>query len=126
MTCFVHNRPRSTFVLSVIMHWIYLTIAILLVVSGTTCMKISDGCTKLTPTLFIFFFYGLSFTFLSLTLRVLPIAVTYAIWSALGTALITVIGVIWFNESISAIKLCFLLLIIIGVAGLHFSQEQVH
>ena len=108
------------------MHWIYLTIAILLEVSGTTCMKISDGFTKLTPTLFIFFFYGLSFTFLSLTLRVLPIAVTYAIWSALGTALITVIGVIWFNESISAIKLSFLLLIIIGVAGLHFSQEQVH
>ncbi|MEI7787181.1 MAG: multidrug efflux SMR transporter [Chlorobiaceae bacterium] len=108
------------------MHWIYLIIAILFEVSGTTCLKISDGCTKLAPTLFIFFFYGLSFTFLSFTLRVLPIAVTYAIWSALGTALITVIGVVWFGESISAIKLFSLLLIILGVAGLHFSQKQVH
>jgi len=40
------------------MHWIYLIIAILFEVSGTTCMKISDGLTKLVPTLFIFFFYG--------------------------------------------------------------------
>jgi len=108
------------------MHWIYLIIAILFEVSGTTCMKISDGLTKLVPTLFIFFFYGLSFTFLSLALRVLPISVTYAIWSAIGTALISVIGVIWFGESMSAIKLVSLLLIIIGVVGLHFSQEQVH
>jgi len=108
------------------MHWIYLIIAILFEVSGTTCMKISDGLTKLVPTLFIFFFYGLSFTFLSLALRVLPISVTYAIWSAIGTALISVFGVIWFGESMSAIKLFSLLLIIIGVVGLHFSQEQVH
>ena len=105
------------------MHWIYLIIAILLEVSGTTCMKISDGFTKLAPTLFIFIFYGLSFTFLSLALKVLPIALTYAIWSGIGTAAITVIGVIWFGEGINAIKLVSLLLIIIGVAGLHFSQE---
>ncbi|MEI8186123.1 MAG: multidrug efflux SMR transporter [Chlorobiaceae bacterium] len=107
------------------MHWLYLIMAILFEVSGTTSMKMSNGFTKLAPTLFIFFFYGLSFTFLSLTLRVLPIALTYAIWSALGTAIITVIGVLWFGESISAIKIISLLLIIIGVAGLHFSQEHV-
>jgi small multidrug resistance pump len=108
------------------MHWLYLIIAILLEVSGTTCMKISDGFSKLAPTLFIFIFYGLSFTFLSLALKVLPIALTYAIWSGIGTAAITVIGVIWFGEGINAIKLISLLLIIIGVAGLHFSQEHVH
>jgi len=108
------------------MHWLYLMIAILFEVSGTTCMKISDGFSKLAPTLFIFFFYGLSFTFLSLALKVLPIALTYAIWSAIGTATITVIGVIWFGESMSTIKLFSLLLIIVGVIGLHFSQEHVH
>ncbi len=108
------------------MHWLYLIAAILLEISGTTCMKISDGFSKLLPTLFIFLFYGLSFTFLSLALRVLPIAMTYAIWSAVGTAAITFIGVIWFGEGINTIKLISLLLIIIGVAGLHFSQEQVH
>ena len=108
------------------MHWFYLIIAILLEVSGTSCMKFSDGFSKLVPTLFIFIFYGLSFSFLSLALKVLPIALTYAIWSGVGTAAITVIGVLWFGEGINAIKLISLLLIIIGVAGLHFSQEQVH
>ena len=108
------------------MHWIYLIIAILLEVSGTTCMKISDGFTKLAPTLFIFIFYGLSFTFLSLALKVLPIALTYAIWSGIGPATITVIGVIWFGEGLNAIKIISLLLIIIGVAGLHYGQQQLH
>ena len=108
------------------MHWLYLVIAILLEVSGTTCMKFSEGFSKLVPTLFIFIFYGLSFTFLSLALKVLPIALTYAIWSGAGTAVITVIGVLWFGEGINAIKLISLLLIIIGVAGLHYGQEQLH
>ncbi len=108
------------------MHWLYLIIAILLEVSGTTCMKISDGFSKLAPTLFIFIFYGLSFTVLSLALKVLPIALTYAIWSGVGTAAITVIGVLWFGESINIIKIISLLLIIIGVAGLHYGQEQLH
>ncbi|MEI6758652.1 MAG: multidrug efflux SMR transporter [Chlorobium sp.] len=108
------------------MHWLYLIIAILLEVSGTTCMKFSEGLSKLVPTLFIFIFYALSFTFLSLALKVLPVAMTYAIWSAIGTAAITVIGVLWFGEGMSTIKLISLLLIVIGVAGLHFSQEHVH
>ncbi|MEI8033090.1 MAG: multidrug efflux SMR transporter [Chlorobiaceae bacterium] len=108
------------------MHWIYLVIAIMLEVSGTTCMKLSLGFSKLVPTLFIFIFYGLSFTFLSLTLKGLPIGLTYAIWSGIGTAAITVIGIIWFGEGINALKLFSLLFIIIGVAGLHFSQEHVH
>ncbi len=108
------------------MHWLYLIIAILLEVSGTTCMKFSDGLSKLVPTLFIFIFYGLSFTLLSMALKVLPIALTYAIWSGVGTAAITVIGVLWFGEGINAIKLISLLLIIIGVAGLHYGQEQPH
>ena len=89
-------------------------------------MKISDGFTKLAPTLFIFIFYWLSFTFLSLALKVLPIALTYAIWSGIGTAAITVIGVIWFGEGLNAMKIISLLLIIIGVAGLHYAQQQLH
>ncbi|NHQ58985.1 multidrug efflux SMR transporter [Chlorobium sp. BLA1] len=108
------------------MHWIYLIIAILFEVSGTTCMKFSFGFSKLVPSLFIFIFYALSFTFLSLALKVLPVGLTYAIWSAVGTAIITLIGVIWFGEGINAVKLFSLLFIIIGVAGLHFSQEHVH
>jgi small multidrug resistance pump len=108
------------------MHWIYLAAAILFEVSGTTCMKLSEGFSRLTPTLFIFIFYGLSFTFLTLALKVFPVGFTYAVWSAAGTALISIIGIIWFNEPSNALKTVSLLLIILGVAGLHFSQEHVN
>lgn len=106
------------------MHWLYLIIAIILEVSGTTCMKLSEGFTRIVPTLFIFIFYALSFTFVSLTLKVLPLGLTYAVWSAIGTAAITIIGIFWFGEGINTVKTIALLFIIIGVAGLHFSQEH--
>jgi small multidrug resistance pump len=108
------------------MHWIYLLLAILAEVSGTTSMKLSEGLSRPLPSLFIFIFYILSFTFLTLALKVLPVGLTYAIWSAIGTALVTGIGVIWFGEGMNTIKAVSLLLIIIGVAGLQFSQEHMN
>ena len=104
------------------MHWLYLIIAITMEVAGTTSMKLSQGFSKLLPSISIFIFYGFSFTFLTLALKVLPIGMTYAIWSAVGIALITLIGTTWFAESFNVIKVISLLLIIIGVAGLLASQ----
>ena len=104
------------------MHWIYLSAAILLEVAGTTAMKLSEGFSKPLPSLSIFIFYGCSFTFLTLALKVLPVGMTYAVWGGIGTALITLVGVVWFNEPIGMLKLLSLLLIIIGVAGLHLSR----
>ncbi|WP_397356831.1 DMT family transporter [Paenibacillus sp. N3.4] len=48
----------------------------------------------------------------------------YAIWSGVGTALITIIGIWWFNESISTLKVISILLIILGVIGLHVSSNN--
>lgn len=106
------------------MHWIYLFIAIIMEVAGTTSMKLSEGFSKLLPSISIFIFYGFSFTFLTLALKTLPIGITYAIWAAVGTALITLVGIIWFGESLNMLKILSLLLIIIGVAGLHASRES--
>lgn len=106
------------------MHWLYLFLAIISEVFGTTSMKLSAGFTKPLPSILIFVFYALSLTFLTLALRVMPVGMAYAIWSALGTALITAIGVLWFGEGMNTIKVISLLLIIAGIAGLHFSQEH--
>ena len=105
------------------MHWIYLFIAIIMEVAGTTSMKLSGGFSKILPSISIFIFYGFSFTFLTLALKTLPIGTTYAIWAAAGTALITLVGIIWFGESFNVLKIVSLILIIIGVAGLHASRE---
>lgn len=106
------------------MHWVYLILAIVSEVCGTTSMKLSEGFTRPLPSVFIFVFYALSFTFVTLALKVLPVGATYAIWSAIGTALITLIGVFWFGEGMNTLKALSLLLIILGVAGLQYSQEH--
>jgi|SRR5579872_419325 len=97
----------------------YLTLAILLEVAGTTSMKLADGFTKPFPSVMIFVFYLLSFICLTLSLKRLEISVAYAIWAGLGTSLIAIIGIFYFQEPVTVIKMGGLLLIIVGVVGLN-------
>jgi len=103
------------------MTWLYLALAILLEVTGTTCMKLSEGFTKTVPSVLLFVFYTLSFGMLTLALKKLDVSIAYAVWSGVGTALIATIGVIWFREPVTAIKLVSLGLIIVGVVGLNLA-----
>jgi small multidrug resistance pump len=103
------------------MTWLYLGLAILLEVSGTTCMKLSQGFTKLVPSILLFVFYTLSMGMLTLALKRIDVSVAYAVWSGVGTALIATIGVLWFKEPLTALKLISIGLIIIGVVGLNLS-----
>jgi small multidrug resistance pump len=103
------------------MTWLYLVLAILLEVSGTTCMKLSEGFTRMVPSILLVVFYTLSLGMLTLALKKIDVSVAYAIWSGVGTALIATIGVLWFKEPATALKLISLGLIIIGVVGLNLS-----
>ncbi|ACF13710.1 small multidrug resistance protein [Chloroherpeton thalassium ATCC 35110] len=105
------------------MSWIYLILAILLEVSGTTSMKLSDGFSKFWPSAMIFVFYALSFTSLTYALKELEVSVTYAVWSGLGTVLIALIGIVWFKESVNPMKIISIAVIIIGVIGLNLSHR---
>ncbi len=100
-------------------HWIYMVAAILLEVAGTTSMKLSEGFTKVIPSAMLFVFYAASFVALTLALKKIEVSTAYAVWSGVGTALISTIGIIYFRESISAMKLASLILIIVGVVGLN-------
>jgi small multidrug resistance pump len=103
------------------MSWLYLVLAIVLEVSGTTSMKLSQGFTKLFPTLLMFLLYGLSLSALTLALKRIDVSVAYAVWSGLGTALIATLGVLWLKEPLNTLKVVSLMLIIIGVIGLNLS-----
>ena len=103
------------------MAWLYLILAILLEVSGTTCMKLSDGFKKPVPSILLFVFYSLSFAMMTLALKRIDVSVAYAVWSGMGTALIGTIGILWFKEPVTALKLVSLILIIAGVIGLNLS-----
>ncbi|RLI78313.1 QacE family quaternary ammonium compound efflux SMR transporter [Archaeoglobales archaeon] len=106
-------------------YWLYLVLAIISEVIGTTNMKLSQGFTKLIPSILIFVFYGISFTFLTLALKKIDVSIAYAIWSGLGTALIVIIGFLFFREPVTVVKLVSIGLIVVGVVGLHLS-EGVH
>ena len=101
--------------------WLLLMAAIVCEVVGTTSMKLSDGFKKPVPSILLFVFYGLSFTCLTFVLRKLDVSVAYAIWSALGTALIAAIGIVVFRESLTPLKVASLIAIIAGVVGLNLS-----
>lgn len=101
--------------------WILLMLAIVLEVSGTLCMRLSEGFQRLWPSLGVLVFYGACFTLLTLALRTLSLSVAYAVWAGLGTALVAIAGIAFFGESMSLSKLASLGLIVAGVVGLHLS-----
>ncbi len=101
--------------------WFLLLAAIVTEVGGTTCLKLSDGFSRLMPSLGVVVLYPLCFVFLAAALKSIDMGVAYAIWSGLGTALIATIGILIFGEPISGIRIASLGFIIIGVVGLQLS-----
>lgn len=97
------------------MAWLYLVLAIVAEVLGTTAMKLSQGFSKIAPSVAMIAFYLLSLTFLTLALKKIEVSIAYAIWSGLGTTLITLIGILYFKENLDAIKLLGIVFIIVGV-----------
>ena len=112
-------------VLSVTHAWMILSIAIVFEVAGTTSMRLSDGFTRLTPSIMIFVFYAVSFTLNTMIIRTLGLSVVYAVWSGVGTVLTSLIGYLYFKEPVSALKIGSTALIVMGVLGLH-SATRAH
>ena len=85
--------------------WAVLSVAILFEVAGTTCMRLSESFTRLTPSILIFVFYAISFVLNTLVTRTLGLSVVYAVWSGVGTVLTAAIGYLYFKEPATALKL---------------------
>lgn len=103
------------------MSWLFLVLAILFEVAGTTCMKLAEGFTKLTPSIGVGVFYALSLGMLTLALKRIDLSVAYAIWAGLGMATVAIIGFVFFREPVTAVKLGSILLIVLGVVGLNLT-----
>jgi small multidrug resistance pump len=101
--------------------WLYLAVSILTEVAGTTCLKLSDGFSRVVPALLVVLFYGLSFFFFALALKRIELGVGYAIWAGVGTALVAVIGTTVFAEPLTALKAMSIAAIVAGVVGLNLS-----
>jgi small multidrug resistance pump len=99
--------------------WIILSVAILLEVVGTSCMKLSQGFSRIIPSILIFVFYGLSFVGLTIALKKIDVSIAYAVWAGIGTALISCIGIFYFKEPLTLVKVLSICLIVVGVVGLN-------
>ena len=97
------------------MPFLFLAVAILADVIGTTALKASNGFTVWLPSLVVVAGYGVSFYFLSLALRSIPVGVAYTIWSGVGIVLISVLGWALFRQRLDAAALVGVGLIIAGV-----------
>ena len=102
--------------------WLFLALTIAFEVSGTTCMRLSEGFRKPLPSALLFVFYGCALTTMTVAMRELEMAIVYAVWSGVGTAVVTAIGIWAFGESMSALKFASLALIVIGVLGLNLAS----
>ena len=102
--------------------WICLAIAILFGVLGTVSLKLSHGLQRLKPSVCLAFFYFISFSALTLALQGIDVSIVYAVWSGVGTILVAIIGIVFFHESMSIRKLVSLLLIVLGVFGIHLAN----
>lgn len=109
------------------MHYLYLLLAIVAEVVATSSLKMSDGFTRLVPSLVTVVGYAAAFYCLSLTLRAVPMGIAYAIWSGLGIVLIAAVAWIFQGQRLDAPAVAGMALIIAGVAVMNlFSKTGAH
>jgi len=106
------------------MAWLWLGIAIIFEVCGTAFLKKSDGFSKMFPTLATIGFYSVSFWLLALTLKSIDVSIAYAIWAGVGIILVSLIGLFYFGEPLSFLKVACILLIVAGTVGLNLVSRH--
>jgi small multidrug resistance pump len=103
---------------------VLLALAIVAEVVGTVLLRVSDGMSKLVPSVAMLAAYGVSVYLLALVLKHFDIGFTYAVWSGVGTAMIAVIGFAAWDEPMGALKLLSIAAVIAGVVGLNVSAAH--
>ncbi len=109
------------------LHYIYLIIAVIAEVIGTSALQASEQFTKFWPTVILVIAYAATFYFMAITLKFMPVSIVYAIWSGLGIFFLAIIGWVWFKQPLDMAAVLGLALIISGVVVIHlFSNSTNH
>nr|WP_284047891.1 SMR family transporter [Halomonas gemina] len=109
------------------MVFLYLALAIVAEVVGTSALKASEGFTRLWPSVTVVVGYGLAFYLLALVLRTMPVGIAYAFWAGLGIVLVTLVGILVYGEKPDLPALLGLAMIVGGVVVIQvFSSVASH
>lgn len=106
------------------MSFMYLALAIISELIGSTALKMSQGFTKPQPSIMVVVGFGAAFYFLSQALLTVPLSLAYGIWSGVGTAATVLIGVFLFRESFNFTKALGIGAIIFGVVLLNLKVDN--
>ncbi|HSI27995.1 MAG TPA: SMR family transporter [Methylophilus sp.] len=106
-------------------YWLYLAIAIISEITATSSLKASEGFTRLVPSIAVVIGYSLSFYFLSLTLKAIPIGITYAIWAGLGIVLLAIVGWVFYGQKLDTPALIGMAFILAGVLIMNLFSKTV-
>ena len=106
------------------MPWLYLLLAGLFEMGFTTCLKLSQGLTKVGWTLAFLILSTVSLVLLNLAARTIPLGTAYAVWTGIGAVGTVVIGILWFRDPVTFWRLFFLMTIIGSVIGLKFVSPE--
>ena len=107
------------------MTYLYLSIAIIAEVVATSALKASEEFTQLIPSIVVVVGYGVAFYFLTLVLRVIPIGITYAVWSGLGIVLVAVVGFFLYRQTPDIPAIIGMSLIISGVVIINVYSKNI-
>jgi len=106
------------------MGYIYLAIAIISEVAGTSALKASAQFTKPVPTLIVVLGYALSFYMLTKVLKTIPLGITYALWSGLGMVLVALVGTFYYRQTLDLPALLGIGLIVAGVVVMQLFSKS--
>lgn len=105
--------------------WVALAIAILSEVIATSFLKASDGFSKLWPSVIVIVGYASAFYFMSISIKSIPVGVTYAIWSGTGIVLIALVGWLVLGQTLDWPALLGMSLIVAGVLVIQLGSNSV-
>ncbi|MGD9211688.1 MAG: multidrug efflux SMR transporter [Desulfobacteraceae bacterium] len=105
------------------MSWLFLFFSVLLEAVGTSMLKLADGINNLYFIVLSLTSYGVSFCFMAMVFKAIPMSIAYSIWAGSGAILITLVGVFFFKEPFPALKGLFIFFIITGIVGLKLYEH---
>lgn len=105
------------------MAWVILVFAGIFEIIWAYTMKLSDGFTRLTPTLITLFFMILSVVLLSISMRTLPLGTAYTVWTGIGAIGSFILGIMVLNEPMTAMRMIAAVLIVSGLVLMKLSSH---
>lgn len=103
--------------------WLLLAASIAAEVAGTIALRYADGFTRLVPSLVVTAAYAAAIWLMSMAVRQLEVGLAYAVWAGSGTALTAILGILWFSESMSPMRMAGVVLIVAGVVVLNMETQ---